>query len=94
MRWMQARRSNICTGCANTIEKGSDYYGNSYSAFCQKCGELKQQKELVYAKESKSYTNIINKSVCDYCKTPSIGHLNGKTVCSEHIGRAVDLDLD
>ncbi len=89
MKWMQARRANICTGCMGKIEKDSQYYGNSYSAFCEECGKAKHQKELVYSRESKSYTKIIEKSKCDFCNSPSIGHLNGKTVCQDHVGDAV-----
>jgi len=89
MRWMRARRSNICTGCGGDIKEGDDYYGNSSSAFCKECGVKKQKRDLVYSSESKSYTNIENQVMCFKCKNLSIGHLMGKAVCQEHIGDAV-----
>ena len=89
---MQARRPNVCSGCMGPIEKGDDYYGNSYSAFCQDCGFEKQKKQLVYSIQEKNYTNINNVTKCDFCDAPSIGHLNGKSVCSDHIGSAVEIE--
>mgnify|MGYP000621409582 CR=1 FL=1 len=91
MRWVKAARNHVCTGCADEIEKGTDYYANSTSAFCQPCGVKRHNKEMVYSSESKSYTDVKNKEMCDFCKSISIGHLNGKSVCQEHIGDAVAL---
>jgi hypothetical protein len=89
MRWMRARRSNICTGCIGVIQENEDYYGNSSSAFCKECGVKKQQQEIGYSREKKSYTEIKNKETCDFCKQPSVGHLMGKAVCQDHIGDAM-----
>ena len=89
MRWMKSRRSNICTSCIGIIVEGSDYYGNSSSAFCETCGVEKQNKEIQYSRKSKKYTEVKNNTLCYKCKQVSIGHLMGKSVCQDHIGDAV-----
>jgi len=91
MRWMTANKTQICTACVIEIPVGQHYFGNSYSSFCIKCGKLKQSGDLVYRPERKGYMNLKDVSKCDYCELPATGHLHGKAICDEHIGKAVDI---
>ncbi len=91
MRWLTANKTQVCTSCTGEIKPGTRYFGNSYSSFCLKCGKLKQAGQLVYRPDAKTYMNLKDVTKCDYCKQPATGHLHGKAICDEHIGKAVEI---
>jgi hypothetical protein len=89
LRWFKSKRNHRCTNCRGQIKEGEEYLGNSYSAFCAECGQKRETDQLVYSRKSKNYTSIDNLTKCFSCDSPSIGHINGKPVCADHVGDAM-----
>jgi len=94
MKQFTARDPKNCNNCHKTIQKGEKYWANSYSSFCESCGDLKNDGELTYDYRNKRYKLSSEKLQCDYCEKASIGVFKGKAYCEEHAGKAHGVLLD
>ena len=47
MRWIEARKPNLCSNCQGDINIGDIYFGASYVAYCKDCGTKYIKGELV-----------------------------------------------
>lgn len=47
MKWIEARKPNLCSNCMGDIKAGDIYFGASYVCYCKSCGTKYIKGELV-----------------------------------------------
>lgn len=65
MKWYHTKYNTKCTHCKDPILKDELNYASSTAVFCETCGKLKEDGQLVYSKKQQIYI-IISDTIDEY----------------------------
>ena len=65
MKWYHTKYDTKCRHCKNEILVGSLNYASSTTVFCEECGKLKEDEQLIWSKKQQEYI-LVDDTIDDY----------------------------